>query len=181
MSICNKYESAVDSRFLNYVKNHKLTIVHDFGVNRNIHVANPDNKNMWFRIITYNGGLLFTGDMQTFVFERLGDMFEFFDESTIRSVSYCAEKCVAGVKEEFDNDLAQARALEHINSMLEEESWEWDDAEVPYFETEYEYSEWFYNHGCDGCEIPNMRIRPYHFLWCLRAIVWTINQYKALK
>ena len=53
----------------------------DNGVHRHIRFKKPGTMCMYFDLITYPGGLLYTGDMGTYVFVRLQDMFEFFRTS----------------------------------------------------------------------------------------------------
>lgn len=65
--------------FLKDVAQHKMTILRDDGVYRHIHFSDPDEPYcQWFDLITWPGGLCYTGDMGTYVFRRLHDMFEFF-------------------------------------------------------------------------------------------------------
>lgn len=64
--------------FLRDVAQHKMTVIRDDGVNRHIRFAQPGTGCMHFDLITWPGYLCYTGDMGTYVFQRLNDMFEFF-------------------------------------------------------------------------------------------------------
>lgn len=64
--------------FLKDVEEHKMVVVRDDGVHRNIMFRKPGTMCMHFSIITWPGYLCYTGDMGTYVFRRLDDMFEFF-------------------------------------------------------------------------------------------------------
>lgn len=67
-----------EERFLRDVAKHEMTIVMDNGIHRNVVFKNPDGSNMWFGLQTWPNNLCFYGDMGTFVFNRMDDMFAFF-------------------------------------------------------------------------------------------------------
>lgn len=64
--------------FLRNVEQHLLTIENDDGINRCLLLKAPDTGNQHFRITTWKDHLCISGDMGTFVFSRIADMFEFF-------------------------------------------------------------------------------------------------------
>lgn len=70
--------TATKQLFLNDVRNHKLTILRDDGLYRHIRMAAPGSYLEGFDIITWPGYLCYTGDMGTYVFRRIADMFDFF-------------------------------------------------------------------------------------------------------
>lgn len=100
-------DRADEARFFKDVADHKMYILKDDGVYRHVRFKQPDSMNMHFDLITYPGGMLYTGDMGTFVFWRLEDMFEFFrssgDRDWMKEVgvtlytnhSYWSEKLIA--------------------------------------------------------------------------------------
>lgn len=97
-----------------------MTILHDHGVYRNIRVQAPNTYNMHFNINTIPGYLIYTGDMGSFVFSRMHDMFEFHRinwESDIPIIDYryWAEKAQAvdknGGLDDFDDDAFKECAL----------------------------------------------------------------------
>ncbi len=107
-------------RFMKDVEQHTLRVAHDDGVYRHI-VLSSGSFNMRFSITTAPGLLLFTGDMGTFEFERIEDMFEFFraarhdDPDDVGRINpdYWAEKCQAadrrtGGLSQFDRKLFDA-------------------------------------------------------------------------
>lgn len=67
-----------EGKFLNDVAKHSMTIIRDDGVYRHIRFRQPGSSNRLFDLITWPGYLCYTGDMGTYVFRRLNDMFEFF-------------------------------------------------------------------------------------------------------
>lgn len=70
--------SCTKERFLRDVRNHKLTILRDDGLYRHVRMKAPGTSCMHFDLITWPGYLCYTGDMGTYVFTRLADMFSFF-------------------------------------------------------------------------------------------------------
>ena len=85
-------------QFERQVANHQLTIIRDEGTYRHLSFKGPDTTNQYFDIVTWPGTLCYNGDMGTYVFSRLTDMFEFFrgghDKYQI-SYGYWAEKLQA--------------------------------------------------------------------------------------
>lgn len=67
-----------EQSFLSNVSDHVMTIVRDDGVHRHIRFQKPGTYCMYFDLITWPGYLCYTGDMGTYVFQRLEDMFQFF-------------------------------------------------------------------------------------------------------
>jgi hypothetical protein len=67
-----------EESFLRDVENHQMIIIRDDDVNRHVRFQHPGSSCMLFDLITWPGYLCYTGDMGTFVFHRLRDMFEFF-------------------------------------------------------------------------------------------------------
>lgn len=99
--------------FLNDVKEHELTILHDESFFRHIRLSKPNDSNKKFYLTTFPGHLVFSGDMGTFAFRRLHDMFHFFRSTTDClhiNPGYWSEKCEAenrfgnGIKS-FSHDL----------------------------------------------------------------------------
>lgn len=66
------------AQFLKGVAHHVMHIERDDGLYRHLRFRRDGSSCLSFSLITYPGGLLYRGDMGTFVFERLADMFEFF-------------------------------------------------------------------------------------------------------
>lgn len=67
-----------ESKFLKDVADHEMIIIRDDGLHRHIRFKQSGTYCMHFDLITWPGYLCYTGDMGTFVFQRLRDMFEFF-------------------------------------------------------------------------------------------------------
>jgi hypothetical protein len=76
-----------ESEFLNDVASHRMIVIRNDGVNRHIRFKRPQSGTFWLDLITWPGTLCIDGDMGTYVFRRLEDMFEFF-----RTDRTCGEK-----------------------------------------------------------------------------------------
>lgn len=96
-------------QFLDDIKNHQLTILRDQGVHRHLRFKKPNTIDRYFDLITWPGHLCYTGDMGSYLFSRLPDMFGFFRSGQGKiNPGYWAEKVLAadrhGGIEEFDED-----------------------------------------------------------------------------
>ena len=67
-----------EARFLKDVESHVMEIIKEDGLHRHIRFRKPGTMCMHFDLITWPGYLCYTGDMGTYVFRRLDDMFQFF-------------------------------------------------------------------------------------------------------
>jgi len=71
-------DACTEERFLLDTAKHEMQIVRDDGVFRYIRFRRPHSSSYSFDLVTYPGYLVMSGDMGTYVFSRLPDMFEFF-------------------------------------------------------------------------------------------------------
>jgi len=195
-----------EERFLKDVSKHIMTVELDQGVHRSIRFRQPDTYNMSFRLTTYPGGLCFSGDMGTFVFERTEDMFAFFrqkpykDEKVPINVGYWMEKCEAqdtrcdGMRE-FDPERLREQVRECWEEHFEDrqdsdearECWEEIEREILGADPNlYRVHDALYGfkHGdftfYDSWEWRLTR-PTFRMIWCLYAISWGIQQYDAAK
>ena len=90
-----------EASFLSDVAEHRMEVLRDDGVYRHLRFKKPRSCDMQFELLTYPGALCYSGDMGSYVFERLPDMFEFFrtglrDPGRLAvNLSYWSEKIVA--------------------------------------------------------------------------------------
>lgn len=183
--------------FTNDVKNHKMTIMHDSAapeVYRHIRFKQPETINMYFDLTTWPGHLCISGDMGCFVFSRLNDMFEFFRSDNGRiNPQYWHEKVQAenknGGVEKFEHETFKKVVMEEWNTLSENNCVKNNDLYNEIIEmlvhTEVESEQTCYERamdllGHDFCE-RSCREYTYHYIWCLHAIVWGIQQYDAHK
>ena len=75
-------ENSGTADFLRDVATHELTIIRNEGLYRHLRFSRPGSSCMYFDLITWPGHLCYTGDMGTYVFQRIEDMLEFFRRET---------------------------------------------------------------------------------------------------
>lgn len=190
--------------FVKQIADHRMTVLRDDGLYRHLKFARPGTSNMHFYLTTWPGTLAFTGDMGTFVFKRLEDMFTFFrcpDDWPLYSIScgYWAEKCVAadrdGGYKEYSEDACRDSLAELIGEYVED--MEPDEAEAlrDRFDREvlsclcdggiehaYGLALEFEHRGRPVFELSDglsCHTYTHHFVWCCLALRWAIAQYDA--
>lgn len=118
-----------EEKFLSDVKDHKMQIVCDQGVNRNIVFKIPDSSHYHFILTTWHGYLCISGDMGTFVFQRTSDMFSFFridkndfnfskDKKLNINAGYWSEKLEAEDKRIKSEKFSEEVFIEELKSRL---------------------------------------------------------------
>jgi hypothetical protein len=93
-----RVETRVDpkARFVDDTANHQMTVLHDQGLYRHLRFTSPGTSFEWFEIVTVPGLQTINGDMGTFSFSRLDDMFEFFKRADGGiNAYYWTQKCTA--------------------------------------------------------------------------------------
>ena len=191
----------VKEDFLKHVTEHKMEIKHDDGVYRHLTFTRNRSNVYRFDLITYPGHLVISGDMGTYVFQRLHDMFEFFrdgirDDDISINPGYWGEKLEAqdqqsGYKE-WSKEMFEEIVTELYDTHVEEEElsreaaedlWrEIEDELFYYADTEEKAYEKAADFQYEGFELQdfweyNTRAYTFHYLWILFAIVWGIKQY----
>lgn len=190
--------------FLKDVESHRLTILHEYDYYRHLRFKAPGTGVLLFDLITYPGGLVFRGDMGSFTFERVKDMFNFFRGDEI-SPGYWAEKCIAqdrtdGIskfslreleksireyhEEHFsDSDGVMKKLIlqdleEQVFKPSGEEEWRWW-ANIDSFRSGqsegFDLMEGFID-GCIRYKEPS-----YRYMWACYAIQWGISIYDKEK
>ena len=93
-----KYSRDVQTCFLSDVVEHRMKVHMDNGVYRHLEFSKPGTNCYRFDITTWPGYLCVTGDMGTWTFSRLRDMFEFFGGAFEHGINtgYWSEKFEAG-------------------------------------------------------------------------------------
>lgn len=188
-------DTCTQARFLGDVKALQMTILRDDGVHRHVRFQEPGSTTYMFDLITWPGHLCYTGDMGTYVFSRIKDMFQFFrnkprdrhpDELYI-NLSYWAEKVLAqdrhGKIEEYVPEIAKRRLLRHLREDVEDkaERREIYDAVSLYLDDSgFEARQSLSEHIDDSWEW-DLSDYTFAFTWCCYAIVWGIQQYDRAK
>lgn len=191
--------------FLEDVANHKMEVLLDQGIYRHIRFRKPGDSNHWFEIITWPNFLTVAGDMGTWTFSRLPDMFDFFRSSKEMSInpSYWAEKLQNGTHgghdnaKVFDGETFGGQLLDQLENYYSFEGEELaeitqavkdeilnDDWSYELMTAARDFSHTFSDgrkFQFDTCELPSGKGYCYHFIWCLYAIVWGIRQHDELR
>jgi hypothetical protein len=175
--------------FLENIKNHKIEIIQDNGVYRHLQFSKGcfDQR---FDIVTWPGHLCYTGDMGSYLFSRVEDMFTFFrrDDLSINT-GYWAEKCLAagthdGISE-YNQENAEKIIRDHLNDYEAPDKTRQEAISIISNDSEHECSlrnaisdmehdtEGIFN---DFWET-NLHVRPYRYVWCCYALVWGISVY----
>jgi hypothetical protein len=88
-------ETRVAAAFKRDTAKHKLTILHEDGLYRHLHLQQPGTGHCWFDLISWPGSLTIKGDMGSYTFSRSQDMLDFFRRSAYRggpNLQYWEEK-----------------------------------------------------------------------------------------
>lgn len=195
-----------ETEFVKDVEMHVLTVIRDEGVYRHIRCARPGTNAYSFDILTWPGNLLVTGDMGSWLFARLCDMFEFFRRNSAGgkefpiNPDYWSEKLKAadckgrgrGGATEYSEDIFKdrindaAREVPLKGMSLVELIGQVEDGIFPSAENEELAHAAAQSFELDG-EFPfqdfwevNCHAYRHHFIWCLYAIVWAIRQYDTM-
>lgn len=171
------------------VREHEMTILRDDGADRHLRFKRPSTSNQYFDLITWKGSLCFTGDMGTFVFSRIPDMFEFFRDEQANghlriNTGYWSEKLDAadrrtGGYETFSADKFRDRVTRYardrganratMQAIKDRVFGAADDGEYPAYHAAYNFNHNGF-HLTDVFEL-NAREYTFHFVWCCYAIV----------
>lgn len=191
-------ETAVGKRFAGDVEKHTVKVLHDEGLYRHLLCRGSDSWMYWFEIITTPGQLTIRGDMGTYVFARLDDMFEFFGEKERVNSQYWGEKLQAssGPIKRYSPQVAVKHAKEVLKDALEyRDLTEREEASVKHaFNSEVlpeaadeahfrESLTQFNSYGIRFEDSWEWDLTEYdsRYLWNLYAIVWAIRGYRAAK
>ena len=190
-----------EQTFLCDVKNHEMEILLNSDIYRHIRFKNPECNAYWFEIITSPNLLVINGDMGTFTFSRLHDMFNFFrmnnDDFKSRTenklqinLGYWAEKLNSYPEKYKEYDADQTHQIlkdiivdnlddySHVDSESEAEelldSLVFDEGDQMLAQEISNCSE------LGGDYLECITYSPtYHYSWCCMAIVWAIQQFES--
>lgn len=184
-------------RFKRDTADHKLTVKMDNGVYRHLVVSSPKLGGvMAYQIVTSPFMLFYYGDMGTYVFSRLEDMFQFFrrEDGGINE-GYWYEKMEAEDRHSPCKCVSEKKLKEALKQYAEDhdfpeeitkELMEWSNSvemsgsvDTICSAVETMASD-FCNHTIEGFWEYDIQDYSFHYLWCLHAIVKAINMYDEL-
>ncbi|EOY9365772.1 hypothetical protein [Klebsiella pneumoniae] len=129
------HDKDVLNRFLINTANHTMKVHRDDGIYRHLEFSRNGSNSYRFDLVTWPGYLCVTGDMGTWTFSRIADMFEFFtashfgrQESFLINPGYWSEKFEAGAGRgrrespclEFDAQAFDSGLQQWLDAYLEE-------------------------------------------------------------
>src|ERR1700735_3901864 len=130
-----------EESFLKDIATHRMHVVQDEGCARRIVFKQPNSNSMLFELVTFPGVLVYTGDMGTYVFNRLEDMFEFFrsgtrgdDPKLFINLPYWGERLIAIDRDgwkKFSQETFEAIVDEHVAEFRDEVAAGQITAEIP--------------------------------------------------
>lgn len=203
----SKREQDALSDYQEHTADHSLTVLRDDGEYRHLSFSHNGSNIYRFDLITWPGYLTICGDMGTYTFARIRDMFSFFrddregDAPTINP-SYWAEKLVSVDKsspvQEFSFALFKDAIKEEVDSLdfpsEEHRRQFWRDVQSHVLDNDYQDSETLmlaramefdpgdpFSHVFSDIYEHNFKEFTFHYLWVCYAIVDGIKQYDALK
>lgn len=196
--------TVTEQSFLKEVAEHKLTVLRDDGVYRHLRFAKPQSGDMHFELVTWPNYLAYVGDMGSYVFSRLKDMFVFFRvpenykgrDGGVLAVNpdYWEEKCQAAEHREGTKKYSADKFRKCILDILADEEsvspelqeavedevlCHADDGEDAARRAvdDFKHGDFEFH---DFCETDLQEFTG-RYLWCCYAITWGIAQYDALK
>jgi hypothetical protein len=188
-------EERVAATFAGNTTEHQLTILHDDGPYRHILMAKPGTGLYRYELITWPGHLAVGGDMDTYVFARVQDMFTFFRGGRVNPM-YWGEKVQDGREriKAFSEDVFKRLVKEQIGELVEKDLTEEQlEARAEILER-VEDGDGYYEDAArqilsDGEQAGllsdtwewSLSDWDWHFLYCLNAIVAGIAAYDAAK
>jgi hypothetical protein len=190
-----------EEQFLREVEGHTMTIFKDDGIYRHIRFSKNGSSVMQFDLITWQGYLCYTGDMGTYVFRRLHDMFTFFRndgrnpiglyinraywheklEATDRndgSKEFSIEKFRTTIKEYVDDrdtdygENGYAQLVEAVKEQLLDNDFQFE-SEARQAVEDFEFEDFEFSDFWEH----DLQDYTHRYTWCCYAIVWGIQQY----
>lgn len=195
----------VRADFTRQTTNHSMEVLRDDGKYRHLKFTNNGSQNFRFDLITWPGYLTYCGDMGTYTFSRLPDMFEFFrDEHEGINPGYWGEKLQGYDKHtgyrKFSPEVFRKRVSDRFHSWIENTDATPEAADDLFDAIEYQIMgeaddsefraycaiENFFHYGSDFrfddfFDDGVAEEYTFHYIWCCLAIVWGIQQYDQLK
>lgn len=188
------------------IATHEMEVIRDDGVNRHLRFKRPGTMCMHFDLLTWPGYLCYTGDMGTYVFRRLHDMFQFFRRGENRGqyridLRYWAEKLEASDKGDGVREWSEKKFRAEVRDYFEQHTddsedwpeprkaalWQEIDEQVCAAAEDSEHHAWvaLWEFEHDGFRFQDWerdcKVWTHRFLWCCHALQWAIGTYDAQK
>ncbi|OQX14540.1 MAG: hypothetical protein BWK73_09095 [Thiothrix lacustris] len=193
-------DKLTEQQFLGCVAEHQMIVLLDNGVYRHIRFKAPSTNNQYFDLVTWPNYLSFSGDMGSYVFSRVNDMFNFFTGNGINP-GYWSEKLEAsdrsngynGFSAEKFGELITRECEDQLHDLLARREIDQDEAQDVRDELEDALADVEFEHEAnaliDSFNINKVRFSDfgeydcneytYHYLWACYAIQWGVAKYFA--
>lgn len=200
------YDSVL-RRFRKDTEDHVMRIRLDDGLYRHALFCRPQGSRYrsmyWYELITTPGQLTIRGDMGTYVFSRLNDMFEFFRSGRGINPGYWGEKLSAistlsGYRE-YSQDVARKRIREYFDDRkhgIDDPDELWEDIDDEVLNDDVLADETQLRNALNWYKYPDsakkktifefsdvwewdLRDYTYHYLWCCHAVREGIAQWDS--
>lgn len=190
--------------FLADVSNHNVILLKDDGVHRCLEVRSHKSLIDSYSIVTYPGGLLFTGDRGSYVFEATQDMFNFFADDLSNNKgnldirpNYWSEKLVACCCYANNSEKGKVFTYNAFKKGLKDYVLDYTDSMTTAHPIvtrilgdigevhEHNYLELLSSYSCDEVdftdffEVDCTEYCP-RYIWACYAIVWAIKKYRNM-
>lgn len=201
-----KVMTFADDFFKRDIAKHEMQVIRDDGVSRHLRFQRPGTMCMHFDLLTWPGYLCYTGDMGTYVFRRLHDMFQFFRRPENyppyrMDLRYWAEKIEASDKcdgiEKFSEAAFRKAVKDFFDQATDDDDWTeerkaalWEEIEhdvLGSVDDDGEHGAWvalhaFEHDGFTFCDWEcQCKEYTHRFLWCCHALEWAIGTYDDAK
>ncbi len=186
-------DQCTKEHFLRDIANHRMEVLMDNGLYRHL-VFSDGTFNRKFNIVTVPGRLWYFGDMGSYTFCRLEDMFCFFRDRKPGEL-YINEGYWSSKLESYDRDGVDEYDAEETRKLILEHCEDWSsEAKTELFEqVDIEANDGvdqlirdLYDFEHNGLSLQDCheficRRSTFRFVWCCYAIVWGIQQYDEAK
>ena len=188
------------------IAQHEMQVIRDDGVSRHLRFKRPNTMCMHFDLLTWPGYLCYTGDMGTYVFRRLQDMFQFFRRGETRGqyridLRYWAEKLEASDRGDGVREWTREKFCAEVRDFFEQHAsdeedwpaerkaalWKEIDEQVCAAAEDSEHHAWvaLWEFKHDGFRFNDWerdcKVWAHRFLWCCHALEWAIDTYDRAK
>lgn len=173
---------------------HEMTVLHDQGVYRHVRFARPETNMYSYSLVTWPGYLTIAGDLESFTFCRVQDMFEFFAGNDDINPGYWSEKIPNPAARNGTRRYSRARLDAKVDAALTDwPSWDGERGARPAWKEHVEFFDLGYEqtarqaldafdhdgYGFGDTSEWDLTDWDHHFLLACFAIKRGIDMYRA--
>ena len=204
-------DKPTEARFLECIEDHKIKIIKDDGIYRHVKFSKENSNVYSFELITWPGYLTICGDMGSYTFQRLEDMFMFFrcceelkegdfKDKLYINPCYWHEKLIGICRRSGAERFSESAFHENIKNYFETAFEGGEDATLKSdcwdaivnelldgeYQNEFEAQMAVSNFQYMDFEFTDFweyssQDYTYHFIWCLYAIAYGVREYDKVE